>query len=157
MKLRARRGNAMLEFALASSILVPLFAGVFQFGYTLYVYNNLDSAVRGGARYASLRAYDSATASPSAAFSESGGEHGGLRQSRGDRRSGGAATLGCERRSGAEHESRRAGIGDSADYGLPGGRCVRHFPVQGQTKRDVPVLRDARAVRDSDAKRPSAY
>jgi Flp pilus assembly protein TadG len=73
MKMRARRGNAMLEFALASSILVPLFAGVFQFGYTLYVYNNLDSAVRGGARYASLRAYDSATATPSAAFSKAVG------------------------------------------------------------------------------------
>jgi Flp pilus assembly protein TadG len=70
MKIRARRGNAILEFALASSILVPLFAGVFQFGYTLYVYNSLDSAVRGGARYASLRAYDSATATPSAAFSK---------------------------------------------------------------------------------------
>jgi Flp pilus assembly protein TadG len=73
MKTRARRGNAILEFALASSILVPLFAGVFQFGYTLYVYNNLDSAVRGGARYASLRSYDSGTATPSAAFSKAVG------------------------------------------------------------------------------------
>jgi Flp pilus assembly protein TadG len=70
MKRRTRRGNAILEFALASSILVPLFAGVFQFGYTLYVYNNLDSAVRGGARYASMRAYDSATATPSTAFTK---------------------------------------------------------------------------------------
>jgi hypothetical protein len=70
MKMRARRGNAILEFAVASSILVPLFAGVFQFGYSLYVYNNLDSAVHGGARYASLRAYDSATPTPSAAFSK---------------------------------------------------------------------------------------
>jgi Flp pilus assembly protein TadG len=68
MRMRSRRGNAILEFAIASSILVPLFAGVFQFGYTLYVYNSLDSAVRGGARYASLRAYDSATAAPSEAY-----------------------------------------------------------------------------------------
>jgi hypothetical protein len=64
-----RRGNAILEFAVATTILVPVFAGTFQFGYTLYVYNNLDSAVRGGARYASLRAYDAASATPSAAFS----------------------------------------------------------------------------------------
>jgi hypothetical protein len=64
-----RRGNAILEFAVATTILVPVFAGTFQFGYTLYVYNNLDSAVRGGARYASLRAYDAASAIPSAAFS----------------------------------------------------------------------------------------
>jgi Flp pilus assembly protein TadG len=73
MRRRARRGNAILEFAVASSILVPLFAGVFQFGYTLYIYNNLDSAVRGGARYASMRSYDSATPSPSAAFTKAVG------------------------------------------------------------------------------------
>lgn len=63
-----RRGNAILEFAVAASVLVPLLVGTFQFGYTLYVYNNLDSAVRGGARYASLRPYDAATATPSDAF-----------------------------------------------------------------------------------------
>lgn len=64
-----RRGSVILEFAVATMILVPLLAGTFQFGYTLYVYNNLDSAVRGGARYASLRSYDSATGVASAAFS----------------------------------------------------------------------------------------
>ena len=63
-----KRGNAILEFAIASSVLVPLLAGTFQFGYTLYAYNNLHSAVRGGARYASLRPYDSATATPSVDF-----------------------------------------------------------------------------------------
>jgi Flp pilus assembly protein TadG len=66
---RSRKGSALLEFALATSILVPLFTGTFQFGYTLYVYNNLQSAVRGGARYASMRSYDSATGTPSSAFS----------------------------------------------------------------------------------------
>jgi len=65
----SRKGNAMLEFAVASVILVPVFAGTFQFGYTLFVYNNLDTAVRGGARYASLRSYDSATSIPSSDFS----------------------------------------------------------------------------------------
>jgi len=59
----------MLEFAVAAGILVPLFTGTFQFGYTFFVYNTLSSAVRGGARYASLRAYDSSTSTPSAAFS----------------------------------------------------------------------------------------
>src|SRR5271167_2018146 len=69
MSAHMRRGSAILEFAVATTILVPLLVGTFQFGYTLYVYNNLDSAVRGGARYASLRSYDSATATPSPAFS----------------------------------------------------------------------------------------
>jgi Flp pilus assembly protein TadG len=65
---RAERGNAMIEFALSFGLLFAVFAGVFQFGYALYVYNSLESAVRAGARYASLRTYDSATATPSAAF-----------------------------------------------------------------------------------------
>ena len=65
----ARRGNAMLEFALAASLLLPAFVGTFQFGYTFYMYNKLDSAVRGGARYASMRSYDSSTSTPSEAFS----------------------------------------------------------------------------------------
>ncbi len=102
MKMRTRRGNAILEFAVASSILVPLFAGVFQFGYTLYVYNSLDSAVRGGARYASLRAYDSATAAPSAAFSKAVGNMVVYASNPGDRRSGDAdSRLRAFNRSGA--------------------------------------------------------
>jgi Flp pilus assembly protein TadG len=67
--MRKRQGSALLEFALATGILVPLFAGTFQFGYTLHVYNNLQSAVRGGARYASMRSYDSASGTPSNEFS----------------------------------------------------------------------------------------
>jgi Flp pilus assembly protein TadG len=58
----------MVEFALAATVLLPMFAGAFQFGYTFYVYNNLQTAIRGGARYASLRSYDSATSTPSPAF-----------------------------------------------------------------------------------------
>jgi len=42
---------------------------LFSSGYTLFVYNNLESAVRGGARYASLRSYDSANSTPSSGFS----------------------------------------------------------------------------------------
>ena len=58
----------MIEFALSFSLLFAVFSGVFQFGYAFYVYNSLESAVRSGARYASLRTYDSATATPSAAY-----------------------------------------------------------------------------------------
>jgi Flp pilus assembly protein TadG len=48
--------------------LVGVFAGTFEFGYTFYKYNTLVTAVNDGARYASLRQYDSATTTPSAAF-----------------------------------------------------------------------------------------
>jgi Flp pilus assembly protein TadG len=65
---RSRRGNAMLELAIATGILVPTFTGVFQFGYTFFVYNSLGSAVRGGARYASIRTYDSSSSNPSVSF-----------------------------------------------------------------------------------------
>ena len=64
-----RRGNAMLELAFAASILIPAFAGTFQFGYTFFVYSSLTSAIRGGARYASIRTYDSGTSTPSSGFS----------------------------------------------------------------------------------------
>ncbi|MCS6952617.1 MAG: pilus assembly protein [Bryobacterales bacterium] len=63
-----RRGNAILEFALSFGLLFSVFAGVFQFGYTFVIYNNLQTAVRAGARYASLRVYDSSTSTPSAAY-----------------------------------------------------------------------------------------
>ena len=56
-RLGSRRGNAMIEFALASLILIPLFLGAFQFGYTFYVYNLLCSQIRAAARYGSIRAF----------------------------------------------------------------------------------------------------
>jgi Flp pilus assembly protein TadG len=65
---RAEQGNAMIEFALSFSLLFAVFTGVFQFGYAFYVYNSLESAVRSGVRYASLRTYDSATATPSSTY-----------------------------------------------------------------------------------------
>lgn len=66
--LRAERGSATIEFALSFALLFAVFTGVFQFGYAFYQYNYLESAVRAGARYASLRVYDSSTATPSAAY-----------------------------------------------------------------------------------------
>jgi Flp pilus assembly protein TadG len=62
------RGSSLLEFALAAGVLVPMFFATFQFGLAFFYYNELASAVRAGARYASFRSYDSATATPSAAY-----------------------------------------------------------------------------------------
>ena len=58
----------MLEFGIAAAVIFPIFAGSFQYGYSYYVYNNLQSSVRAAARYAAARTYDSANATPSAAF-----------------------------------------------------------------------------------------
>jgi len=44
----------MVEFALCATVLTTAFTGVFRFGYEMYVYNELVSGVREGARYASL-------------------------------------------------------------------------------------------------------
>jgi Flp pilus assembly protein TadG len=64
-----RQGNVILEFAVGSGVLLAAFTGTFQFGYTFLQYNNLENAVARGARYASLVPYDSATTTPSTAFS----------------------------------------------------------------------------------------
>jgi len=50
----SRRGNAMIEFALAAIVLTYSFTAVFQLGYSMYLYNELVGAARAGARYASL-------------------------------------------------------------------------------------------------------
>jgi Flp pilus assembly protein TadG len=50
----SRRGNAMIEFALSATTLAYAFTGVFQTGYSMYLYNQLEGAVRAGVRYASL-------------------------------------------------------------------------------------------------------
>jgi|SRR5215469_1452376 len=64
-----RRGSAMVELALAVPLILLLFSGAFQFGYYFYVYDQLESAVRDGARYAALRPYDSSTSTPASDFS----------------------------------------------------------------------------------------
>jgi Flp pilus assembly protein TadG len=61
-------GNAMVEFALATAILLPFFTGVFQFGYGFYTYNRIIAGVRTGARYASLLKYESTTSTPTVGF-----------------------------------------------------------------------------------------
>src|SRR5437667_12127656 len=68
-RLGSRRGNAMIEFALASLILIPMFFGAFQFGYTFYVYNLLCSQIRAAARYGSIRTFNAGNAASKTAFS----------------------------------------------------------------------------------------
>lgn len=65
---RNRAGTAMVEFALGAGVLIAVFSGTFQFGYTFYQYNALGTVVNDGARYASLRPYDSTTTTPSNGF-----------------------------------------------------------------------------------------
>lgn len=50
----SRRGSVFIELALCATVLVLLFTGTLQFGYSFYLYNSLINGVRGGARYASL-------------------------------------------------------------------------------------------------------
>jgi Flp pilus assembly protein TadG len=66
---RNRSGMAIVEFAMGSSVLLAAFFGTFAIGYSLIQYNQLETAVAQGARYASIVPYDSATATPSTAFS----------------------------------------------------------------------------------------
>lgn len=61
---RRIRGNVIVEFALASSILLPMMTGCFQFGYAYYQYATLETHVRHAARYASLLAYTSTNSTP---------------------------------------------------------------------------------------------
>ena len=56
-RMKLRRGNAMIEFALGAGVLTVLMLSTFRFGYSFYVYDQLQSVVRNGARYASLRPY----------------------------------------------------------------------------------------------------
>ena len=67
-RLSRTRGSALVEFALSFFLIFSIFSGVFQFAYQFYVYNALVAAVREGARYASLKPYDSTSTPPSGAF-----------------------------------------------------------------------------------------
>jgi Flp pilus assembly protein TadG len=51
---RSRRsGNGAIEFAIGFSVLFACFSGVFQYGYSMWMYNALENAVSDGAAYAS--------------------------------------------------------------------------------------------------------
>lgn len=62
-KNKSERGNALLEFALGFSVLWALFAGIYQFGYSFYIYNTMLTSVGNAAELGSKMTYD--TASPS--------------------------------------------------------------------------------------------
>ena len=62
------RGNALIEFALSFFLIFAVFSGIFQFAYSFYVYNALVVAVRQGARYASIKPYDSTSTTPTSGF-----------------------------------------------------------------------------------------
>ena len=64
----SRSGNTLLEFAIGSLLVVPAFVGTFQFGYTFFRYDTLESAVNSGALYASLAIYESSTTTPTSAL-----------------------------------------------------------------------------------------
>ncbi len=65
---RACTGSVMVEFALGTGVLLGMFGGTFQLGYTFLQYNRLQTAVAQGARFASVIPYDSATTTASDAF-----------------------------------------------------------------------------------------
>ena len=56
-RFKSKRGSSMVEFAFAAPLAIMILAGTFQFGYTFYVYNQLQLSIRGGVRYASLMDY----------------------------------------------------------------------------------------------------
>lgn len=58
MRRRRQSGSTMIEFAVGSTVLVTMFAGVFQFGWSLLIYNNLMTSVTNAAIIASQRNYD---------------------------------------------------------------------------------------------------
>lgn len=57
-----------MELTLSLTFLSALFLGTWQYGYTFYIYAELEQAVRDGARYAAELTYDSGTSTPSADF-----------------------------------------------------------------------------------------
>jgi hypothetical protein len=57
-KTAGRRGSAAVEFAVSFAALWAIFAGVFQFGYSMYVYNSLAAAVADAALFAARTDFD---------------------------------------------------------------------------------------------------
>ena len=48
----------MIEFGLAFPLLFVFLSGMYQFGYAFFIYNELQSAIRTGARFASTLDFD---------------------------------------------------------------------------------------------------
>ena len=65
---RRQRGSVLVELTLSLTFLTALFLGTWQYGYTFYIYGELEQACRTGARYASIQTYNSGTSTPTASF-----------------------------------------------------------------------------------------
>lgn len=55
---KRQSGGTIIEFALGIGLLWLLFSGVYQFGYSFYIYNRLQLSVSNAAMYASMTTYD---------------------------------------------------------------------------------------------------
>lgn len=53
-----RRGSAVVEFALTFGLLWLLVSGAFRLGYAIYLYQSLEDALAGAARYAARVDFD---------------------------------------------------------------------------------------------------
>ncbi len=65
---RRKSGTSIIEFSLCLPLLVALTLGTIQYGYSFFVYAELEQAVRAAARYASVRSYGSSTTTPDSAY-----------------------------------------------------------------------------------------
>ena len=54
----SQQGQSLLEFAMTLPLLLLIVLGVIEFGRAYFQYNTLSKAVRQGARYMSMHAYD---------------------------------------------------------------------------------------------------
>jgi Flp pilus assembly protein TadG len=59
---KSKRGNALLEFAIGWTLMWALFAGIYQFGYSFYVYNVVLISVADAAELGSKMTYDTGNA-----------------------------------------------------------------------------------------------
>jgi Flp pilus assembly protein TadG len=55
---RPTRGSVAIEFGLAFPLLFVFLSGMYQLGYAFFLYNQLQSTIRAGARYASVTDFD---------------------------------------------------------------------------------------------------
>ncbi len=60
---KSERGNALLEFALGFAVLWAVFAGLYQFGYSFYVYNALMTSVADAAQLGAKMTYNTGNTS----------------------------------------------------------------------------------------------
>src|SRR5438067_9865578 len=64
----ARRGSAIVEWTIASLVIVPLVLGILQTGYKYFVYDLLSGEIRDATRYASRKTFRCADAASIAKF-----------------------------------------------------------------------------------------